>query len=51
MMSKQTVSLLLAVLMLFSVMPVLAEDAAITVTDMYGREITLAEPATRIVAM
>ena len=44
-MSKKVVSLFLAALMLIGI------DAAITVTDMYNREITLAEPATRIVAM
>ena len=48
-MSKKTVSLFLALLMVFSMTAALAE--AITVTDMFGREVTLAEPATRIVAM
>ena len=48
-MSKKTVSLFLALLMMFSMTAALAE--AITVTDMFGREVTLAEPATRIVAM
>ena len=50
-MSKKTVSLLLAVLMLCTAAVSLGEDTAVTVTDMYGREITLTEPATRIVAM
>ena len=50
-MSKKIVSLLLAALMLCTAALALAEDAAVTVTDMYGREITLTEPATRIVAM
>lgn len=50
-MSKKLVSLLLAVLMLCTAAVSLSEDAAVTVTDMYGREITLTEPATRIVAM
>ena len=50
-MSKKLVSLFLALLMLTGLVPAVAEDAAVTVTDMYGREITLAEPATRIVAM
>lgn len=50
-MSKKLVSLLLAALMLLACMPALAESAAVTVTDMHGREITLAEPATRVVAM
>ena len=50
-MSKKLVSFFLAVLMVFSMTAVLADDAAITVTDMHGREITLTEPATRIVVM
>ena len=50
-MSKKLVSLLLAALTLLACMPALAESAAVTVTDMHGREITLAEPATRVVAM
>ena len=50
-MSKKIVSLLLAALMLCTAAFSLAEDATVTVTDMYGREITLTEPATRIVAM
>lgn len=49
-MSKKLVSLFLAALMLIGCLPVLA-DGAVTVTDMHGREITLTEPATRIVAM
>lgn len=51
-MSKKLVSLFLAALMLLSTLPALASDSAgVTVTDMMGREITLAEPATRIVAL
>ena len=50
-MSKQLGSLFLAALLLLSGLPVLAENAAITVTDMHGREITLTEPAARVVAM
>lgn len=50
-MSKKLVSLLLAALMLIVCLPVPAEDAVITVTDMHGREITLTEPATRVVAL
>ena len=49
-MSKKLVSLFLAALMLLSCLPALADDA-VTVTDMHGREITLAEPAVRVVAM
>jgi len=51
-MSRKLVSLLLAVLMMFGMTAAaMAEDTAITVTDMHGREITLSEPATRIVAL
>ena len=53
-MSRKLVSLFLALLMVLSAATVLAEDAGdvgITVTDMHGREITLTEPATRIVAL
>ncbi|MBR3494145.1 MAG: ABC transporter substrate-binding protein [Clostridia bacterium] len=50
-MSKRFLSLFLALLMLLASAPVLAETPAVTVTDMMGREITLAEPATRIVAL
>ncbi len=50
-MSKKLVSLFLVLLMVFSMTASLAEGSGITVTDMFGREITLAEPATRIVVM
>ena len=50
-MSKKLVSLFLAVLMVFCMTSVLADDAVITVTDMHNREITLTEPVTRIVVM
>lgn len=50
-MSKKLVSLFLALLMVFSMSAVMAEDASVTITDMYGREITLSAPATRIVAL
>ena len=50
-MSKKLVSLFLVLLMAFSATASLAEGSGITVTDMHGREITLAEPATRIVVM
>lgn len=49
-MSKKIVSLLLAMLMLFSMTTVLAEDSTITVTDMFGREVTLEGPVTRVIA-
>ena len=50
-MSKKLVSLFLAALMLIGCLPALAGDAGLTVTDMHGREITLPEPATRVVAL
>ena len=50
-MSKKLVSLILAVLMVLCAACAMADDTTITVTDMHGREITLTEPATRIVAL
>ena len=50
-MSKKLVPLFLTVLMVFSIASSLAEGSAVTVTDMHNREITLTEPATRIVVM
>ena len=49
-MPKKLVSLFLALALLCACVPVLAEGG-VTVTDMTGREITLAAPATRIVAL
>ena len=56
---KKSIALLLVLAMLFAlagctskpVEPSEPENAGITVTDMTGREITLAEPATRVVAL
>ena len=50
-MSRKLVSLLLVLVMALCTATALAEDTSVTVTDMHGREITLAEPATRIVAL
>ena len=50
-MSKKLIALFLALALAVSMTAALAEDATVTVTDMYGREITLTEPATRIVAL
>ena len=50
-MSGKLVSLFLALLMVFSMAASLAEGSSVTVTDMHGREVTLTEPATRIVVM
>ena len=49
-MSRKPVSFLLAVLLLFSCLPALGEGT-VTVTDMYGRQIKLTEPVTRVVAL
>jgi len=50
-MSKKIVTLVLALIMLVGMSAAMAESTAITTHDMYGREITLNEPATRIVAL
>lgn len=50
-MTRKLLSILLALAMAFSMAFAVAETTSITVTDMTGREITLAEPATRIVAL
>ena len=50
-MSKKMVSLFLALLMIFSMATVVAESNTITVTDMFGREVLIEGPVTRIVVM
>ena len=50
-MTKKLVSLFLALVMALSLTAAFAESAAITVTDMAGREITLDAPATKVVAL
>lgn len=50
-MSKKLVSLFLALLMMFSMATVMAESNTITITDMFGREVVLEGPITRIVAL
>lgn len=50
-MSRKLVSLFLAALMIFSTASVVAESNVITITDMFGREVTLEGPITRILAM
>ena len=50
-MSKKLVSLFLVVLMLLSMTAVMAESNTITVTDMFGREVTIEGPVTRVIAM
>lgn len=50
-MNKNLASLLLALLLVLMMACGVAEGASVTITDMYDREVTLAEPATRIVAL
>ena len=50
-MTKRIVAMLLSLLLLLPAFGAMAEGTAVTFTDMMGREITLAEPATRIVAL
>ena len=50
-MSKKIVSLFLALLMTFGMTTVMAENTVITVTDMFGREVTIEGPVTRIIAL
>ena len=50
-MSKKTSVLLLVLLMVLCTVSAMAEGASVTVTDMFGREVVLDEPATRIVAL
>ena len=50
-MFKKLVSLSLALLMLISMTASLAEESTFTVTDMFGREIVIEGPVTRVVAM
>ena len=50
-MSRKILALLLAALLTLCLSGACAESASVTVTDMYGREITLSQPAERIVAL
>ena len=50
-MTKKLVSLFLALVMALSLTAAFAESAAITVTDMAGRDIALDAPATKVVAL
>ena len=50
-MSKKLVSLFLVVLMLLSMTAAMAESNTITVTDMFGREVTIEGPVTHIIAL
>ena len=48
-MTKKLAALIIAVMIAFTLSAALADG--VTVTDMYGREIALSEPATRVVAL
>lgn len=50
-MNRKLVALLLAGMLLLTAASALAEDTAVTVTDMFDREVTLQEPATRVVVI
>ena len=50
-MTKKLLSLFLALVMALSLTAAFAESAAVTVTDMAGREIALDAPATKVVAL
>lgn len=50
-MSKKILALLLAALLTLAACCAMAESASVTITDMYGREVSLDAPATRIVAL
>ena len=50
-MSRKIVSLFLAAVMMAACLSAMAGEAALTVTDMHGREISLPEAATRVVAL
>ncbi len=50
-MTKKITALLLSAVLALSLCPALAESAGVAVTDMMGREITLAAPAARVVAL
>lgn len=50
-MSRKTVALFLCLLLVLPLTGALAEEPAVVVTDMYGREIALAAPAQRVVAL
>ncbi len=50
-MFKHLISLLLALALAFGMSAALGEGAPVRVTDMYGREVALDAPATRIVAL
>ena len=50
-MFRKLVSVTLVLCMVICAFAAIAEESAVTITDMYGREVTLDEPATKIVAL
>ena len=50
-MSKKLTALLLAALLALCLATAAAESTSVSITDMYGREVTLQEPVTRVVAL
>ena len=50
-MSKKLMLLLLAALLALCLTCAAAESASVSITDMFGREVTLQEPVTRVVAL
>lgn len=50
-MNKKILALLLAALLTLAACCAMAESTSVSITDMYGREVTLDAPATRIVAL
>ena len=50
-MSKKLIALLLAALLALCLTCAAAESASVSITDMFGREVTLHEPVTRVVAL
>ena len=50
-MSKKLTALLLAALLALCLTCAAAESTSVSITDMYGREVTLHEPVTRVVAL
>jgi len=50
-MSRKIVSLVLSLMLALSMTTAMAEAAGVTVTDMFGRQVTLTEEVTRVVAL
>lgn len=50
-MTRKLIALFICLSLALGILPALAQDGAVTVTDMTGREITLTEPVTHVVAL